>query len=107
MSLTEQEGCAILKRTFTERGYEIAENYPLELDSGTLHLDGFDAGRMVGYEYVTEEEGDRRELSLQLLDELEGRMERRELDVLLLDELDHQTEEQLIAAVDEFLAKVT
>jgi hypothetical protein len=104
--LNEQQACAVLLRKFTEAGYTIVENHPLQLESGTLHVDGYDVDKRVGYEYITEEAEDRRELGMRLLEELEERMDNQELQILLVDELDAHEEPALVAAIDEFLAQV-
>jgi hypothetical protein len=104
--MTERQGSDLLTKLFMEAGFSIAENHPLDLDAGTLHLDGFDPERMVGFEFITDEAEDRRELTVRLLDELDERMERGEVFVLLVDELDARDEADLEQAARAFLASL-
>ena len=104
--MTEREGCEVLRRCFTAAGLAIAERHPLALDAGTVELDGYDAARRVGYEYLTSEAGDHRTVTPAMRDELERRMAAGELHVLLIDEEDGWTEGSMAQAAERFLGKV-
>ena len=104
--MTEREGCEVLRRCFTAAGFEIHERHPLALDAGTLELDGYDAARRVGYEYLTSEEGDHEAVTPAMRDELERRMAAGELYVLLLDEAEGWSAASLAQAAERFLGKV-
>jgi hypothetical protein len=101
--VTETEGCAILRRLFTEAGLAIEEGYSLGGEGVAVKLDGFDPARRVGYEYITTEAGDRAEITPEIVAALDERMEKGELFVLLLDEADVHAEASLVYAATHFL----
>ncbi|HKA86199.1 MAG TPA: hypothetical protein VKE22_00990 [Haliangiales bacterium] len=102
--LTEKEGRAVLRARFEAAGLTIEEDFAL--DDPPITLDGWDATRRVGYEFLTTEAGDRDEITWQALEALELRMGFGEIHVLLIDEKDVSTAEQLGRAADYFLAEV-
>ena len=103
--MTEQDGGALLKEAFEQAGLTIAEDYRLDEDGLSVVLDGFDAGRRVGYEFITTEAGDRAEFGPEVLARLEARIGRGELFLLLLDEREVD-EAGLRFAADRFLARL-
>src|SRR5262249_2821835 len=70
--LTEKEGRAVLRARFEAAGLTIEEDFAL--DDPPITLDGWDATRRVGYEFLTTEAGDRDEITWQALEALELRM---------------------------------
>lgn len=109
--LSEEAGGAILAQVFAARGYALARNVPFELrvQGGavkTVHLDGYDAERRVGFELVTTAAGDRAEFTPDVLDALEGKMARGECFLLLVDETDGLGEAELARAAGRFLDAV-
>jgi hypothetical protein len=102
--LTEREGCDVLARCFRAAGLDIVENFRFDEDGVLVSLDGWDAARRVGYEFVTTEAGDRSEFTPHVVAKLEKRMLRGELQVLLIDEREIMTEDALTEAADAFLA---
>ena len=102
--VNEREGCERLSAIFRAAGYEIATDVPLALDAGTVHLDGWDATRKVGFEFITTEAGDRAEFSPSVIAEIETRMERGELYLFLIDEALTPRPETLDRAAERFLA---
>lgn len=98
--MTEREGCALLKAKFEAAGYEIAENVPFDEDGVSFEIDGWDADKRVGYEYVTEEAGDGWDVDERVRKALAAR---KDLHVLIVDETDEKT---LAAAADTFLAGI-
>jgi hypothetical protein len=104
--LTEKQGCDVLARVFRAAGFHIEENVPFAEDGVAVSLDGWDAKHRVGYEFVTNEAGDRAEFTPHVIANLEQRMLRGELYVLLIDEKDIMTEGALTEAAESFLALV-
>ena len=104
--MTEREGCALLKELFEAAGLAIAVDVPFAEEGLSLRLDGFDAARRVGFEYITTAAGDRVELGPGVVAALEARMERGDLYLLLVDELDAADAALLGRAADGFLARL-
>jgi hypothetical protein len=86
--VSEASGREILRGVFEQAGYQIIEDYPLDVGGTTIHLDGYDPRRRVGYEYVTAEAGDREEITPSVYVALEAMMRRGELAIFLVDEID-------------------
>ena len=103
MPMNERSGTALLKRRFEAAGLQIAENVPFDEGGVRFQVDGWDAARRVGYEYVTTEAGDREELPPEVLAALDERMARGELCLLIVDELDAPEEGLLERAASGFL----
>src|ERR1041385_7522581 len=57
-AVEERAACAHLKRRFEAAGFRIKENQTFDEHGVWFEMDGFDAERRVGYEYVTAEAGD-------------------------------------------------
>lgn len=101
--IDEAGGRRILRRVFSDAGFQIEEDFPLQVLGTVILLDGYDPGRRVGYEYVTTEAGDRRNIDQQVLAELDRMNEEGLLYLLLLDEQLIDSEEQLIVACHDYL----
>ena len=56
--MDERKACTRLKQRFEAAGFAIAENRMFEEPGIRFEIDGFDAKRRVGYEYLTGEAGD-------------------------------------------------
>lgn len=97
----ERVACARLKARFEAAGFHIAENVLFDEDGIHFDLDGFDAERRVGYEYVTEEAGDSWDVDADVRAKLAERQKTGELYILVVDETDEKT---LEAKIDAFLA---
>lgn len=104
--LSEAQGCAVLRRAFEARGFTVAENVPFHEGGVRFEIDGWDAERRVGYEYLTREVGDHQELRPEMVMELARRMEAGELFILLVDEADVGSEADLRWAAGAFLDRV-
>lgn len=104
--LDEQKGTALLKERFTKAGYSIQENFAYEVDGVTVHLDGFDPERKVGYEFLTTAAGDREELTPAVVEALEARAEDGKAWILLIDEIEAPEESDLAMAAERFLEQV-
>jgi hypothetical protein len=99
----ERSACAQLKRRFEAAGFHIKENQPFDEHGVRFDIDGFDAARRVGYEYVTDEAGDGWDVDGDVIAALAERRTRGELHVLVVDEDDAPDPAALDAAIDEFL----
>jgi hypothetical protein len=102
----ERTACAQLKRRFEAAGFRIEENRMFDEDGVRFEIDGFDAERRVGYEYVTKEAGDGWDVDANVIAKLAERRKRGELHVLVVDEADAPDAATLDAAIDEFLQTV-
>ena len=105
--MNEREGRAVLLERFRAAGVEIVEDVWIEVDGAPqvkVELDGWDAAKKVGYEYVTTEAGDRVQFDARAIAALEGAMTRGELFVLLIDEHEAVEDRELQHAADGFLA---
>lgn len=105
--MTEAEGCALLFQRFTEAGYSITQNFHFQEGDISVDLDGWDEKKRVGYEYITDEAGDRRSFDDKTLAAFETRMEKGDLFVLLIDEREAITADALNAAAKGFLGELS
>ena len=99
----------MLREQFTQAGFAIHENYPLNEAPICFNVDGFDPVRRVGYEYITTAAGDREELTPAILAALESTMAHAAPDglyIFLIDELDVSGPDELRRAAAQFLARV-
>lgn len=101
--MEERAACAQLKQRFEAAGFRIKENQPFDEDGVRFDIDGFDAERRVGYEYVTREAGDGWDVDSDVIAALDERRQRGELHVLIVDEDDAPDKATLDQAIDEFL----
>ena len=101
--MDERAACAQLKRRFEAAGFQIRENQTFDEGGVRFDIDGFDAARRVGYEYVTEEAGDGWDVDGEVIAALAERRKRGELHVLIVDEADAPDAASLDHAIDEFL----
>jgi hypothetical protein len=99
----ERAACAQLKRRFEAAGFQIKENQAFDENGARFDIDGYDAGRRVGYEYVTDEAGDGWDVDGDVIAALAERRTRGELFVLVVDERDAPDATSLDEAIDAFL----
>lgn len=104
--MTERDACALLKARFEKAGYEIEENIPFDEDGVVFEIDGFDAEKRVGYEYVTEEAGDSWDVDGDVIATLDERRRAGKLFVLVVNEADAPDAKSLGEAADAFLASL-
>lgn len=104
--LTEAEGVRLLREEFEKAGLSIREGEPFEVAGTVLSLDGFDPERRVGFEFVTEEAGDRGSFGENVVAALEEKLGRGEAHLLLVDEWDVEEPEELRFAARRFLAEL-
>lgn len=105
-AVEERAACAQLKRRFEAAGFRIKENQTFKEDGVWFEMDGFDAARRVGYEYVTAEAGDGWDVDGEVIAALTERRKRGELHVLVVDEADAPDAASLDQAIDAFLAEL-
>ena len=104
--MEERAACAQLKRRFEAAGFRIKENQTFDEDGLWFEVDGYDAARRVGYEYVTAEAGDSWDVDGAVIAQLTERRKRGELFVLVVDEADAPDAASLDQAIDAFLAEL-
>jgi hypothetical protein len=101
-AVEERSACAQLKRRFEAAGFHIKENQRFDEDGVWFEIDGFDAARRVGYEYLTKEAGDGWDVDGNVIAYLAERHDRGELHVLVVDETDAPDAASLDRAIDAF-----
>ena len=93
-------GRVVLREAFEAQGYEITENFVLQVAEGTeVELDGYDPKARVGYEYLTEEDG----IEPGPLDLL---MRQNQCHIFLIDESQVPDANAMLAAVFEFFRQI-
>jgi len=102
--MEERRACALLKARFEQAGFAIEENRAFDEKGIRFEIDGFDAARRVGYEYITAEAGDSWDVDGDVIAALEERRRTGELHILVVDEADAPDEAALSARADAFLA---
>jgi len=104
--MTEKDACALLKARFQKAGYKIAENVAFDEDGVAFEVDGFDAAKRVGYEYITDEAGDTWDVGSDVVAALEARRDAGELFILVVGEADAPDAAALGRAADLFLGQL-
>jgi hypothetical protein len=104
--MDERKAAGFLKQRFEAAGFTIAENVALDEEGISFEVDGFDAARRVGYEYVSRESGDGWDVDEDVIAALAERRAAGDLSILVVDEHDAPDEVSLGRAVDAFLADV-
>lgn len=104
--MEESAACALLKARFEAAGYRIAENIDFDEDGVRFELDGFDADKRVGYEYVSSDAGDGWDVDEAVIAALAVRRDKGELFVLVVGEDDAPDPGALGAKADAFLASL-
>lgn len=102
----EAEGCEILHSVFVARGYQIRRDVAFHELGVAFNADGWDPAARVGFEYLTSEADDRKDLTADEMAELAARMERGELFLLIVDEREVDAPETLRFAAEKFLDEV-
>jgi hypothetical protein len=104
--MTEQSACALLKARFEKAGYEISENVAFDEDGVAFEVDGFDAAKRVGYEYITDEAGDTWDVDNEVIAKLAQRRDAGELFILVVGESEAPDAAALGRAADLFLGQL-
>ena len=105
-TLSETQGCDLLSRLFTKRGYAIKRNVQFREYGVEFHIDGWDSQARVGFEFLTSEDEDHDDLTLDEYKELSAAQRRGELAVFIIDEVEPLSAEDLAAEAHEFLDEV-
>ena len=105
-TISETKACELLARLFRARGYAVARNIMFREYGVTFHIDGWDAKNRIGFEFLTSEDDDHDDLSLEEYKTLMAAQQRGELSLLIMDEVEPLSEADLSATVHEFLDEV-
>ena len=105
-TLTEMQGCDLLARLFSKRGYAIERNVMFREYGVEFHIDGWDPRARVGFEFLTSEDDDHIDLTLEEYNELTAAQRRGELALFIIDEVEPLAAEDLAAEAHEFLDEV-
>jgi hypothetical protein len=105
-TLTEMQGCDLLARLFSKRGYTIERNVVFREYGVEFHIDGWDPRARVGFEFLTSEDDDHIDLTLEEYNELTAAQRRGELSLFIIDEVEPLAAEDLAAEAHEFLDEV-
>lgn len=105
-TLSETQGCDLLMRLFTKRGYAIQRNLQFREYGVEFHIDGWDPQARVGFEFLTSEDEDHDDLTLDEYKALSAAQRRGELAVFIIDEVEPVSAEALAAEAHEFLDEV-
>lgn len=104
--LTETKACDLLSRLFRGRGYRIERNIPFREYGVSFHIDGWDAKARIGFEFLTSEDEDHDDLTLDEYKALMAAQQRGELAVFIIDEVEPLSTADLEYTVNEFLDEV-
>jgi hypothetical protein len=104
--MTEKDACALLKARFEKAGYDIEENVAFDEDGIAFEIDGFDADKRVGYEYVTDEAGDSWDVGSDVISALEAKHLAGDLFILVVSEAEAPDAAALGRAADLFLGQL-
>jgi hypothetical protein len=105
-TLSETRACDLLARLFRARGYTIRRNIMFREYGVVFHIDGWDAKNRIGFEFLTSEDDDHDDLSLEEYKTLMAAQQRGELSLLIMDEVEPLSVADLTATVHEFLDEV-
>ena len=104
--LSETKACDLLTRLFRGRGYTIARNIPFREYGVSFHIDGWDAKARIGFEFLSSEDDDHDDLSLEEYKTLMAAQQRGELALFIIDEVEPLSAADLEYTVNEFLDEV-
>ena len=104
--LSETHACDLLARLFRGRGYKVSRNIPFREYGVSFHIDGWDAKARVGFEFLTSEDEDHDDLTLDEYKTLMEAQQRGELALFVIDEVEPLSEADLTYTVNEFLDEV-
>jgi hypothetical protein len=104
--LSETEGCDLLARLFKARGYAIERNVLFREYGVEFHVDGWDPKARVGFEFLTSEDDDHDDLTVEEYQTLATAQQKGELALFILDEVEPLSAIDLAASAHEFLDEV-
>lgn len=105
-TLSETKACDLLTRLFKARGYVVARNLMFHEYGVSFHIDGWDAKSRVGFEFLTSEDEDHDDLTLNEYKALMAAQQRGELSLFIIDEVEPLSAAELTATAHEFLDEV-
>jgi len=105
-TLSETKACDLLARLFTARGYRIVRNVLFREYGVEFHADGWDAKARVGFEFLSSEDEDHIDLSLEEYQTLSDAQRRGELALFIIDEVEPLSAADLVAEAADFLDEV-
>lgn len=105
-TLSEFEGCTLLARLFRRRGYAIERNVMFREYGVEFHIDGWDRKARVGFEFLTSEDDDHDDLTLEEYNTLTDAQHRGELALFIIDEVEPLSPADLLAEASDFLDEV-
>jgi hypothetical protein len=102
-TLSETKACDLLARLFRARGYSIVRNVLFREYGVEFHVDGWDEKARVGFEFLSSEDEDHIDLSLEEYQTLGDAQRRGELTLFIIDEVEPLSAAELMAEAHEFL----
>lgn len=105
-TLSEIEGCDLLARLFKARGYKLLRNHRFQEYGVQFHCDGWDPQARVGFEFLTSEDDDHDDLTVEEYQTLAAAQRRGELAIFVIDEVEPLSLEGLATEAHEFLDAV-
>jgi hypothetical protein len=105
-TISELEGCDLLARLFKARGYALVRNHRFQEYGVEFHCDGWDPQARVGFEFLTSEDDDHDDLTVEEYQTLAAAQRRGELALFVIDEVEPLTVAELAAEAHEFLDAV-
>jgi|GEM_PF-435517 len=102
-TLSETEACELLARLFRARGFRIVRNVLFREYGVEFHADGWDAKARVGFEFMSSEDEDHIDLSLEEYQTLSDAQRRGELALFIIDEVEPLSAADLVAEAADFL----
>jgi hypothetical protein len=102
-TLSETKACDLLSRLFRARGYTISRNVLFREYGVEFHVDGWDEKARVGFEFLSSEDEDHIDLSLEEYQTLSDAQRRGELALFVIDEVEPLSAAELAAEAQAFL----
>ena len=106
-TLSETEGFSLLAELFRARGHSLQRNVLFREYGVTFHVDGWDPHARVGFEFLTSEDEDHDDLSLEEYKTLNDHQQRGELSLFIIDEVEPISASALLHEANEFLDEVS
>ena len=105
-AVSETKACDLLARLFKSRGYAVSRNVAFREYGVEFHADGWDPRARVGFEFLSSEDDDHDDLTLEEYQALMVAQQRGELSLFIIDEVEPLSAAELLAAATEFLDEV-
>jgi hypothetical protein len=101
--VSETKACDLLARLFRSRGFAITRNVLFREYGVEFHADGWDPKARVGFEFLTSEDDDHDDLTLEEYQTLMTAQQRGELSLFIIDEVEPLSAAELLRSAGEFL----